>query len=427
MMDTPETQGAATGTVPRAWHQRKLGTFATKIGSGATPRGGAAVYLAARTSHALIRSQHVFDRRFDTAGLAYISSEHSAELRNAEVQPDDVLLNITGDGVTFGRACIVPNVVLPACVNQHVAIIRVDQAICAPGYLLAFLTHPMVKRYMESFNTGGSRRAITKGHIESFEIPLPPLPVQRRIAGILSAYDDLIENCERRISVLDEMARTLYREWFVLLRYPGHEDVPLVDSPLGRIPKGWTCRAVKDLATVTYGFTFASASFSSEPMTSTAMPVVRIRDILDGVSKTYTAEPADPRYLIKNDDILVGMDGEFHMCIWWNGPAQQNQRVARFEPASAWAPLHFFLALEPPIQSLNKAIVGTTVAHLGDMHIKRVMILAPDERVLSLARNAFLPLGQQISGLRRTVRVLRETRDILLPRLLSGQLAIEDT
>ena len=127
------------------------------------------MYLTSRTSHALIRSQHVFDHRFDRDEIAFISEEHSQELRNAEVRPGDILLNITGDGATFARACIVLDDILPACVNQHVSIVRVDQNVCAPGYLLAYLTHPVTKRYIESFNTGGSRRAITKGHIESFE------------------------------------------------------------------------------------------------------------------------------------------------------------------------------------------------------------------------------------------------------------------
>ena len=193
-MAAPSTERTAIGDLPPGWRIRTVSEFATKVGSGATPLGGKSVYLAERVSHALIRSQHVFDRHFDTAELAYISEEHSRELRSAEVRSGDVLLNITGDGVTFARSCLVPYEILPACVNQHVSVIRVNRECCEPGYLLSFLTHPLAKRYMESFNTGGSRRALTKGHIESFEIPLPPLPVQLRIAGTLSAYDELIEN-----------------------------------------------------------------------------------------------------------------------------------------------------------------------------------------------------------------------------------------
>src|SRR5690349_11831075 len=145
---TPTLEQSSILDVPDDWQVRRLVTFTTKVGSGATPRGGKSVYLNSRVSHALIRSQHVFDRRFDRDGIAFISEEHSQELRNAAVRPNDILLNITGDGVTFARACIVPDDILPACVNQHVSIVRVDPNVCVPGYLLAFLTHPVTKTYI---------------------------------------------------------------------------------------------------------------------------------------------------------------------------------------------------------------------------------------------------------------------------------------
>jgi type I restriction enzyme S subunit len=157
------------GRLPNGWKLARLQDITTKIGSGATPRGGSKVYLSTRENYTLVRSQHVFDRYFDRQGLVFISDEHAAELSKVALQPRDVLLNITGDGITFGRSCIVPEDVLPACVNQHVSIIRASPEVCIPEYLLCYLTHPAIKEYIESFNAGGSRRAITKGHIESFE------------------------------------------------------------------------------------------------------------------------------------------------------------------------------------------------------------------------------------------------------------------
>ena len=201
------------------------------------------------------------------------------------------------------------------------------------------------------------------------EIQLPPLPMQRRIAGILSAYDELIENSQRRIRILEAMARALYREWFVHFRFPGHEKRPRVASPLGDIPQGWEVRTVKDVATVTYGFPFQSKKFNTDGV---GTPVIRIRDIPEGFSPTFTDQDTEPKYHIKNGHILVGMDGDFHMCIWSSGYAFQNQRVARFESNGEIGNHHLFLALEKPIQEFNKAIVGTTVAHLGDMHIKTI-------------------------------------------------------
>jgi len=155
----------------------------------------------------------VYDRSFSWEGLARISDEHAQELNGVALQPGDVLLNITGDGVTFGRSCLVPNDLGAARVNQHVAIIRVHRNICHPGYLLAFLTHPQVKPYIESFNAGGSRRAITKGHIESFVIPLPPLNEQEEIAEVLGYIDDKIALNHRMNQTLEALAQTLFRSW----------------------------------------------------------------------------------------------------------------------------------------------------------------------------------------------------------------------
>ena len=197
------------------WPVVSLKDIASKIGSGATPRGGSETYLDRRTRFALVRSQNVFDREFDREGLAFITDEQAEALKGVILQEGDVLLNITGDGVTFGRACAVPKDVLPACVNQHVSIIRVDPSKADPGFVLSFLTHDGVKPYIEAFNAGGSRRAITKGHIESFRLPLPPLPEQRAIAHILGTLDDKIELNRRRNQTLEAMARALFQDWFV--------------------------------------------------------------------------------------------------------------------------------------------------------------------------------------------------------------------
>ena len=161
-MSECETKVSPLGALPLRWEIRTLKSLCTKIGSGATPRGGQDVYLNERESHALIRSQHVYDHYFDETGVVYITEDHVQELRNVEVQSQDLLLNITGDGITFARVCMVPYHVLPACVNQHVAIIRTNSSVCEPGYLLGYLTLPSIKTYIESFNSGGSRRAITK-------------------------------------------------------------------------------------------------------------------------------------------------------------------------------------------------------------------------------------------------------------------------
>ena len=269
---------------------------------------------------------------------------------------------------------------------------------------------------------GATQDNLSLDKLLSFPILVPKLDEQRRIAGILSAYDELIENSQQRIKILETMARALYREWFVHFRFPGHESVPRVPSPLGDIPQGWEVRSVKEVATVTYGFPFASKKFNND---GNGTPVIRIRDIPEGLSATFTEEAAEPKYHVKNGHILVGMDGDFHMCIWSSGHAFQNQRVARFESNGEIGNLYLFLSLDKPIQEFNKAIVGTTVAHLGDMHIKKIQIVWPPAKLREKARVILEPMSEQIIGLKCQCQNLRRTRDLLLPRLLSGQIHVE--
>ena len=149
--------------------------------------------------------------------------------------------------------------------------------------------------------------------------------------------------------------------------------------------------------------------------------MVRIRDIPNGSSATFTVQEAESKYHIRNGHILVGMDGDFHMCIWSSGHALQNQRVARFESRGEIGNYHLWLALERPIQALNKAIIGATVAHLGDMHIKMIQIIWPPANLLRVAREVLEPMSEQILVLTHQISNLRKMRDLLLPRLIAGQ------
>jgi type I restriction enzyme S subunit len=293
----------------------------------------------------------------------------------------------------------------PAATNQACSAMLVDKGKCDARYF--FYALKSRRHLLLKVASGGAQRNLSGKLIKEFTLPVPSLPVQRRIANVLSAYDELIENNQRRIRILEEMARALYREWFVHFRYPGHETLPRVASSLGDIPKGWEVKQLKEVANVTYGFPFQSQKFNT---TGVGTPVIRIRDILDGSTDTFTDEETEPKYHIKNGDILVGMDGDFHMCIWASGHAFQNQRIAKFESNGAIGNYHLFLALELPIQTWNKSIVGTTVAHLGDMHIKTIQVAWPPAQFLAKAKEILEPISENIIALKRQIKNLRQTR-----------------
>ena len=190
-----------------------LGDYCSKIGSGATPRGGSSVYLD-EGEICLIRSQNIYNDGFKPDGLVFINEDSANKLKNVIIEEDDILLNITGDSVA--RVCLAKAEYLPARVNQHVATIRPK-----PNEFDArFLRYCLVSPKMQSLllviaSAGATRNALTKGMIESLEVPKPPLEVQTSIADILSSLDQKIELNRQINQTLESMAQDIFKSWFV--------------------------------------------------------------------------------------------------------------------------------------------------------------------------------------------------------------------
>jgi type I restriction enzyme S subunit len=225
------------------WKIRKLADVTTKIGSGATPRGGKEAYH--NSGIPLIRSQNILDFSFSHTGLAFINETQADLLKNVTIESEDVLLNITGDSVA--RCCMVDSKIVPARVNQHVAIIRIDKTQANPYFIKYFLLSPSQKSLMLSLaGTGATRNALTKGMIENFDIPLPPLEEQEAIAEILSSLDDKIELNNQMNKTLEQTAQAIFKHWFVDFEFSDENGSPykssggkMQDSELGPIPANW--------------------------------------------------------------------------------------------------------------------------------------------------------------------------------------------
>jgi len=229
--------------LPEGWVETTLGKHCVKIGSGSTPRGGNEAYKQEGIS--LIRSQNVLDFDFSYSGLAFIDDMQASKLSNVEIFEGDVLINITGDSVA--RVCRVPREVLPARVNQHVAILRVNKEDLDSNFLKYHLLNPIFKRYLLILaNSGGTRNALTKNMLELLSLNLPSLQEQKAIATILSSFDEKIELLRAQNETLETLAQTIFKEWFVNFNYPGATG-EMVDSELGEIPKGWRVYELKEL------------------------------------------------------------------------------------------------------------------------------------------------------------------------------------
>ena len=259
----------------------------------------------------------------------------------------------------------------------------------------------------------GTPRAIMQ-----YFVPNVSLPTQQKIASILSCYDNLIQNYKKQIEALQTAASELYKEWFVRFRFPGCQTAKFENG----IPVGWKIEKLFDIANIIYGYPFNSEEFCSD---SSLKPVVRIRDILDNHTDTYTSETCDEKYLINPNEMLIGMDGIFHMTLWTGEKAYQNQRTVRIISKKKNLSNYFlYFALYPQIKALEQMIVGTTVAHLGDKHLRKITILLPNEELLQKSFERFEPLINRIYSLQQQITNLTQQRDLLLPRLMSGKLEV---
>lgn len=199
-----EMEASELGAIPKGWVYKDLALLTDKIGSGSTPRGGKEVYLEAGI--ALIRSQNVYDSSFVWEGLARISDDAATQLKGVTIQENDVLLNITGASIL--RTCVVEPEVLPARVNQHVALIRAKAGV-PPRFIHMHLLRPDIKSYLLGLNAGASREAITKAHIENLSLLTPGAELLR---AFQMATDPLFRQVQRfahQVRVLADLRDTL--------------------------------------------------------------------------------------------------------------------------------------------------------------------------------------------------------------------------
>jgi type I restriction enzyme S subunit len=289
-----------------------------------------------------------------------------------------------------------------------------------------------------SLNSGSAQQSLNRNYVYMVPVKHFPLPIQRRIAGILSAYDDLIENSQRRIKILEEVARRLYREWFVHFRFPGHEGCRFVESPLGEIPEGWEVKRLGDVTTkIGSGATpkGGKGAYKTE-----GIHLIRSLNIYDYsfqfdnlacIDEDQAAGLDNVR--VQQNDVLLNITGasvaRCAMVPSYLLPARVNQHVAIIRADEAKVSPHYLLdAINSDFHKqklLSYAQGGATREALTKETISGFEIVVPPTLVMSRYAGVASGIHLHRETLTRQIQNLRRTRDLLLPRLLSGQIDVE--
>ncbi|PWS34764.1 restriction endonuclease subunit S [Falsiroseomonas bella] len=310
--------------------------------------------------------------------------------------------------------------------------------VCGDSLNPHFLKYVLLaeREALHVFATGSVHQTIYFPEAKAFHICLPPRPEQDAIVDVLGALDDKIELNRRMNETLEAMARAIFQDWFVAFgptRAKMEGRPPYLAPDLWSLfpdrldaegkPEGWDTASVYDFADVIYGAPFASSRFNGE---GRGLPLIRIRDLAEHAPSIFTDEEHPKAQIIEPGDIVIGMDGEFRLHQWKGPRALLNQRVCHLRPKPRVPRAFVAYALIEPLAFFERGKVGTTVIHLGKADIDTIRLISPGRAVLDGFGAAVEPLLARVVANAAEYRTLAATRDLLLPRLMSGELRVKD-
>ena len=302
-------------------------------------------------------------------------------------------------GVTAGKCAITK---IPLTTNQACCNLIIDETEADYRYVYYYLM--MQSSHLNSLANGGAQQNLNSILIKKYKISLPSLPLQRRIASILSAYDNMIEANSRRIRILEQMAENLYKEWFVRFRFPNYQNTPIENG----IPKGWKKGQLEDVCEFKRG-----KNITSGEMVEGAIPVIAAgiepsgmhnKSNVSGISVTISSSGANAGYIaIHYSDIWAAdcsyIDTNSTPYIYFAYELLNNMRFV-----------------------INNLQRGAAQPHVYAKDVNHLKLLIPSEDVIKVANEQFYKIHSQINTLQLQSANLTRQRDLLLPRLMSGQL-----
>lgn len=337
---------------------------------------------------------------------------------------DILFVRSNGNRELIGRSMLVAGVKEKISHSAFSIKARFNTEDVLPRFYAYLFRTSLIRKELSNRGGGTNISNLNQDILNSLDVPKPPLPTQRKISGILSAYDDLIENNSRRIAILEQMAQSIYREWFVNFRFPGHQNVKLVDSPLGKIPEGWKVVPFSEAAEFLNGF-----AFKPEHWGDNGFPIVKIAELKNGITQKTprnSGEGIPNKYLVNTGDVLFSWSADLDAYIWTHERGLLNQHIFSVQPFDSYKKEYLFFALKASMQKFQNMSLGTTMKHIKRSALNQVFFAKPSNAIQSDFANQVSSMIQHVININKAIFNLRQTRDLLLPKLISGQLDVED-
>jgi type I restriction enzyme S subunit len=403
------------------------------IGDIAKVKGGKRLPLGqtvqdAKTAHPYIRVTDFHGGVLDTTNVKYITDETFERVRRYTITSDDVFISIAG---TIGLIGIVPVEFSGSNLTENAAkLTDIDKSV-DHRFLAYYLQGPPGQAQIQSKTVGTSQPKLALFRIGEIEVALPPLPTQRKIADILSAYDDLIENNTRRIKILEEMAQTIYREWFVHFRFPGHEQVAMVETELGMMPEGWEVTTVGTAFEIVGGGTPSKAVqeywqngditwYTPTDLTKSGTMFIdksEAKITQDGLR--HSSARLFPAF-----SVMMTSRATIGVLSMNVSPACTNQGFITCIPNDRVTAYYLFFWLAEQKEKILSHASGATFKEISKGVFRTFEFLLPPNDLISSFTRLVDAMLQQALNLQCRNANLRQTRDLLLPKLVSGEVDV---
>lgn len=375
-----------------------------------------------------LNTGNVTSSGFEFVAPAFITEEKHKKLRKGHLQRDDIVLTTRGTigNVAYYNHSIPYDVVR---INSGMLILRPNKEELNPRFFYGLLRSAIFQQQAELFMYGAAQPQLPIATLKHISLPLPPLPIQQKIAGILAAYDDLIENNLKRIKLLEEMAQITYEEWFVRLRFPGHESTPI--NPETGLPEGWRMGTMQDLFDFKNGYAFKSGTYVQDGQHK----IVTIKNVQDGsfipaTTDTIAELPSNIKahHHLSTGDIIMSLTGNVgRVCLVYGENYLLNQRVAKVAPNNPADRLYVYTLLRSRgmLTQLENISNGAAQQNLSPVNASKMPALVPARSVLDDFNKNIGSIIELICLKNIENNRLREARDILLPRLMTGVIDVE--
>jgi len=382
----------------------------------------------------LLRGVNVNHGRFYDDGFVFISEETANRLHKYESYPGDVLLVHKG---TLGQIGLMPKnrKYHRYIMGNSMLRVKCDEKKLMPEYLYYWLCSREGQHYLLSRVSQVGVPQIQKplATLREASLLVPSLDEQKAITHILETIDNKIENLRRQNETLEAIAQTLFKHWFIDFEFPDADGKPykssggeMVDSAIGDIPEGWQSLPLDEIAEFLNGLALQKYPPENE---RDFLPVIKIRELRTGVTdSTDKASINVPsKYIIDNGDIIFSWSGSLDVVIWNFGKGALNQHLFKVDSDKfpKWFYYYWTLNHLSSFQQIAKS-KATTMGHIQRKHLTEALCNVPDTNFLKQADKVFFPMLQRIINNALQVQTLTKTRDALLPKLMSGQLRIEE-